>query len=500
MPIGKTGLVSRVALAATGAFAVGSGLLGCGSSKPAPEKFAMADRGPVEVTVGGVGHITTLTGAAQLAVPGSGAGAGAASAASAGGGSTGSTAGGAASPSGGGATTATADAVFPVVSGHVERLLVHPGDHVVTGQPVAVLSDNGATAAVGVQSRSDLGTAQLELAQKRRQDPTRGAPPTQSEIRAAKQGVRTARTKLHGLFGAPLAADLTAARSDLAKAIADQEALLANVPPPTANEKAAAQLVVDTARARLAQLSAHPSQAIVSAAKLDLRRARSDLALLNQRGSPAGPIDLALARLKVAVSDQKLALAGDLASLLTVRARSSGVVTSVLTAPGASVDSSTPLMRVQDLDHLVVSLDLSEFDVGHVRIGAPARVSVDALGGKEIDGRVIDVAPSGTAVGGVVNFPVIIELDSSSGRGKNIGPLPGMSVSAKVITEGHSDVVRVPAAAAPGDRPEVMVQGPSGTLTTRKVEVGLASPDFVEIRSGLKPGEKVLVPAATEAP
>lgn len=508
MPILRLIIGAGATLAATGAVLVGTGTLGGGSSASPPENFAKVERGPVEVTVGGVGHVTTLTGAAQLAVPGSSAGGagagGTASATGAGtGGSAGSSAGAGSSggASGGGATTSTADAVFPTVSGHVKQLLVHTGDQVVAGQPVAVLSDNGATAAVDVQARSDLATAQLELAQKRLQDPLRGAPPTRGETRAGKQGVATARTKLHGMFGPPLAADVAAAKLELAKAIVDQQALFQSSPGPTPAERVAAQLAVDTANARLAQLTAKPTHAVVSAAKLDLRRARSELAVLRQRGSPAGAIDLALARLKVDVSNERLGLAGQLTSLLTVRARSSGTVTSLLTAPGAAVDGSTPLMRVQDLEHLVVSLDLSEFDVGQIRVGAPARISVDALGGKEYDGRVIDVSPSGNAVGGVVNFPVIIALDSAGGSGQRTGPLPGMSVSAKVITKSRPNVVRVPVGAvSEGDQPEIMVQGPSGAVTSRPVEVGLSSPDFVEITSGLKAGERVVVPAASEAP
>jgi multidrug efflux pump subunit AcrA (membrane-fusion protein) len=378
-------------------------------------------------------------------------------------------------------------------------MLVHRGDRVVAGQPVARLSDNGVTQATVIQAQNDVATAQLELQQKMTQDPSRGTPPTQGERLAAQQSVATSHTNLRTLFSGPSAADVAVAQSDLARAVADQDTLLRGDPPPTAMEQGAAQANVDAARAKLDQLLKGPPKTAVATARSDLRKARADLAVLRQRGSPASAIDQALARLKVDVSDQRLGLADLLAGQLTVRAETSGTVTSVLTTRGASVDPTTPVMRVQDLSHLVVSLDLSEFDVGKVRIGARARVAVDALGGHQYEGRVIDVAPSGNAVNGVVNFPVIIALNPVASQSGRLGPLPAMSVSARIITESRSNVTRVPVdAIGGGDTPTVQVQGPSGRIKTQPVKVGLETSQFAEVQSGLQPGQRVLVTSANQ--
>ena len=504
MTIGGPRALVAIAVAGVGAggLALATDVVGGGGTPATPDKFITAERGPVEVTVGGVGHVTTLSGAAQLSIPGSSSGAsltGASATGSAGGTSGSSTGGGSSSPGGGGA--ATADAVFSTVPGHVTRLLVRPGDRVVAGQPLALLSDNGVTAATVAQAGNDLSTARLELAQKSIQDPTRGPPPTHAELLAAQQGVASSRATLRALLRGASSADLAAARADLAKAIADRDVLLRSDPPPTLSERSAAQAAVDAAAAKLNQLLKGPGRAAVATARLDFRKARADLAVLRQRGTPASGIDLALARLKVDLGNQRLSLADLVASQLTVRAQSSGTITSVLTTRGASVDPTTPLMRINDLGNLVVALDLSEFDVGHVQIGALAKITVDALGGREYEGRVIDVAPSGNSVGGVVNFPVIIALNSAASSGRGIGPLPGMSVSAKIVTASRSGVVRVPVSAASGgDHPEVQVQGPSGAVTAQPVKLGLEDPQFVEVRSGLRPGQRVLVPPANQGP
>jgi pyruvate/2-oxoglutarate dehydrogenase complex dihydrolipoamide acyltransferase (E2) component len=182
-----------VALVAAGALAAGvvwSSQRG-GGSPAAHGPVVAAGRGEVAVTVGGIGHVNTLSGAAQLAVPGSG---------SAAVGTNSSIAGATTGATGGAASASTgADAVFPDVAGHVRRLLVRVGDQVAAGQAIATLSDDGTFAAAVAQARNDLATARLELAQKRVQDPARGAPPTGAELAAGHQAVLNARDKLRRL-------------------------------------------------------------------------------------------------------------------------------------------------------------------------------------------------------------------------------------------------------------------------------------------------------------
>lgn len=598
-------------------------------------------RGDVVVAVGGVGHVSTLTGAARLVVPSTIATAGAA-------GTTSSSSAPASQGSGGSSGSAPVDAVFPSVTGHVQRLLVTTGERVVAGQSVAVIADDGAMAASVLQARSDLQSARLELAQKQVQDPVRGVPPTPQELNAgrvavqaagaklqrvlagspqadlaaarldvakataelgtaraghpdavaaAELAVATARQRLALVTGSPssvdvavaqlelakatldqetllrpsaapspsavqaadlaidlaqqhlldaqaagVAADLAAARAELAKAHSEKDVLVAATPTPSAAARSAAQLAVDAARRRLddllrppaatvsaarqelarsradlavaraagggrqiaalkasvaaargklSQLLAPPARDVTSAARLDVRKAQADLAVLNQRGAPASAIDLAIARLKVDVGAGRLALAQALTGQLTVVARASGTVTSVLTVPGAAVDPVTPIARVQDLDHLVVTLDLSEFDVSRTRVGDPALVSADALGGREFGGQVLDVALSGADNGGIVSFPVLIGLRSHTGL------RPGMSVSSRIIVRRRRAVLRIPVGAvdASGDAPTVMVRNRSGALVQRRVRVGLAGATYVEVRSGLTEGDRILVPS-----
>jgi RND family efflux transporter MFP subunit len=350
------------------------------------------------------------------------------------------------------------------------------------------------SAAIAGGNATDIATARAELAKAESERAALLQPPsgpTDAARFAGQLAVDAARQKLERVLN-PAPAVVSGARAELAKAEADLAALRQ-----TRGQAGvgAARAAVDAARLKLARVTGPPLRDLAAAARFDLRKVEADLAVLRQRGAPANAIDIALARLKVDVAQQRVGLADEQARRLTVIAPSTGTVTSVLTTAGAPVDAATPLARVQDLGHLVVTLDLSEFDVGRTRVGSQTHISVDALNGREFNGRVTDVATTGVDTGGVVNFPVVVTLPSTG----HVRPgmlRPGMSVSARIVVKRRVDVIRVPAAAVndQGANPTVLVQQRSGVFTTRTVEVGLTGGEFAEVTSGLQPGERVLVP------
>ena len=404
-------------------------------------------------------------------------------------------------------------------------------------QRLALLTTNPSPAVVAA--------AQLELAKATVEQETLLRPstaPSATAIRAADLAIAAAQQRLTDALAAGAPADIALARADVARAQTERELLGQTQLAPTDAARGAAQLTVDVARrrldevlhpppsvisaanedvsraradlaalrvtrgapgaatargalsaasARLRQLRGPAQNDVVASARLDVRKAQADLAVLRQHGAPASAVDLALARLKVDVGAARLSLANQLTGRLAVRASGSGTVTSVLTAVGAAVDPATPVARIADLDHLVVTLDLSEFDVGRTRVGAPVLVSVDALPGHRFGGRVIDVGRTGTDNGGVVNFPVVIALRSQRLL------RPGMTAAARIVVARRLRVVRIPVAAVvdAGGRARVTVRGPAGATTSRAVKLGLSGAQVVEVRSGLRVGEQVVTPA-----
>jgi HlyD family secretion protein len=340
------------------------------------------------------------------------------------------------------------------------------------------------SAADVASAQADVRKAESDLALQLR--PSSGA--LSQEITAAQAAVTAAKARLERLLAPPSPADVTAAQLDVDRAKAELRRLK-NGPSPTA--LAAARQALATARTKLAQLLAPPLRSDAAAARLDVLRAEADLAVLRARGGPASPLDIALARLKVVGAQLRLAAARNARPLLTVRAPSAGTVTAFLTAPGAPVDPLTPIAAVADLDRLAVDVDLSEFDVAQVKPGLRATVAVDALGGKRFPGKVAFAALAGTNAGGVVTFPVRVDLF----REHNLRP--GMNVSVRIIVAQRQDVVQVPVEAVSHDEEGhtvVNVVNANGDAVPRQVTTGLSSSKNIEIRKGLRAGEHVALP------
>ncbi len=281
-----------------------------------------------------------------------------------------------------------------------------------------------------------------------------------AQVAAATQALRAARDQLAGAYTTTRQARATA-RSALAEALS----------------KAADGMA--QARGQL------------RAAVIGVANARAALAAL-RRGGPAAL--LAQDRSKIAASQAQVVAAEVGLEQTVVRSPVAGTVTWVFATPGGSADLTTPIAAVADLAHLVVSVDLSEFDAARVRTGMGAVVSVDALGGKRFPGRVEFEALAGVDNGGVVTFPVRVRLRRAT------GVKPGMNVSVRVIVEHRDHVLRVPVEAVTRDgrTGTVTVVDASGRHHPRSVALGLSDNKYVEVHTGLRPGERLLLAGASE--
>ena len=308
--------------------------------------------------------------------------------------------------------------------------------------------------------------------------------PTNEAIAAARHAVEAARAKLAKILRPGGSPDVKVAQLEVERARAELRTLQSG---PSRAALANARAAVEAAEAKLNQLLGPPLRADVAAARLDVRKAQADLSLLRTRGAPGTNEDVGLAGLRVEAAEIRFESALLALRMLKVRAPSSGTVTTLLSVPGAPVDTTTPIATVSDLSRLAVSINLSEFDVANVAPGLKAEVSVDALGGKSFPGRVLYASATGVESNGIVTFPVQVSL-SEAKRLK-----PGMNVSVRIIVAQRSNVLQVPqeAVSQEGDEATVTVLTPAGETITRTVELGLNNKTHVEIRKGLREGERV---------
>jgi RND family efflux transporter MFP subunit len=184
------------------------------------------------------------------------------------------------------------------------------------------------------------------------------------------------------------------------------------------------------------------------------------------------------------------AAAADLAAQATVTAPFDALVVERWHNPGDVVDVNEHVLRLVDPQRLQV--------VAAVAAGDLARIA---------SGRAVRVRPaSGEVVTGVVaGGPGAVDPATGTApvRIRVRTPLPaGTPVSVDITAEERPDVVSVPAAAVvrEDDATFVYVVGADGIARRRRVTLGLAGAERVEVARGIAPGEPVIVRGQRELP
>jgi multidrug efflux pump subunit AcrA (membrane-fusion protein) len=155
---------------------------------------------------------------------------------------------------------------------------------------------------------------------------------------------------------------------------------------------------------------------------------------------------------------------------------------------GSSGSSSSAFAVLSDLSSMQLVVPLSESEIGSVRDGQTATVTVEALDGSKLAAHVGEIATLSTSNSGVVSYDVTFGLDQMAP-----GLRPGMSATAEVVVK-QAEGVNVPTSAISGGAVTVLH---SGKQERRRVVTGLAGNSSTIVLSGLRTGEKVLLPTAT---
>jgi RND family efflux transporter MFP subunit len=137
---------------------------------------------------------------------------------------------------------------------------------------------------------------------------------------------------------------------------------------------------------------------------------------------------------------------------------------------------------------------VDEVDIYQVKVGQDTIITVDALPGVELKGKVTFISPLGNQTTGVVEFPVTISLLPTETELKG-----GLTATADIIIDEHKDVLMVPNRAIKGSVGnywvDVVIDEEKVTTEKRPVVLGAQNEQFTEIISGLSQGEKVIVEA-----
>src|SRR4051794_10752995 len=200
--------------------------------------------------------------------------------------------------------------------------------------------------------------------------------------------------------------------------------------------------------------------------------------------------------------------------------------------------AGTEVMRVADLSHMQAVVDVNENDVVNVKLGDKANIKIDAYGDRKFKGVVQQIANTGKTTGSgtqeeVTNFEVKIRVEDH-----DVALRPGLSCTADIETNMVKDAVAVPMqsvtirtgdsnlspeeiekqkqkvaardkddnkAELSNDHLEKQAQKEEREKLAKvvfvkngskaqmvKVTTGIADDSYMEIKSGIKPGDEVI--------
>jgi HlyD family secretion protein len=168
----------------------------------------------------------------------------------------------------------------------------------------------------------------------------------------------------------------------------------------------------------------------------------------------------------------------------------------------ASFQTPTLFQIGKDLTRMQIDSNVSEADIGQIKVGQPVKFRVDAFPDKEYSGEVRQVRLNAKTEQNVVTYNVVVDVANP-----DLVLLPGMTANLRVQVETRRNVLRVPTVAL-RFRPPVdgaatearKVRGAAvyllagGKPVRVAVKTGISDKALTEIVSGdLKVGDAVIV-------
>lgn len=224
---------------------------------------------------------------------------------------------------------------------------------------------------------------------------------------------------------------------------------------------------------------------VATEAERDEARLKADATLAAHAAAEARveTQEVAVARARIAV--EKCGL----------RAPFAGVVADLFVELGEWAVPGKLGLRLFDPGRLYIRAELDEVDIGPVREGLPARVTLDPYRDRRLTGRVSRVAPFVSEVQ-EQNRTLEVEVELTGGV-EDIELKPGTSADVEVILEEQDGAVRIPASALmEGDR--VFIVGPDGRARGAGVRIGLRNWEFAQVLDGVRVGDRVIVSLESE--
>jgi len=317
------------------------------------------------------------------------------------------------------------------VSGTIATLNVDYNSKVTPGEVLTTLDPTTFQASVSQD------TANVEAAQST-------AAATQNEIVQAEAAVQTATDTLAQAQASLRSVQANATGSQatlkLATVTVQRDAELLQQGYIAQNQMDTDQTAVatDTSNARAAQAAVQVAQAQVQAAASQLQAARDQVATSQSQAAASGH--------QVAASAAQLRQAQYNLSQTVIKSPVDGIVMARNVTVGqtvaASLSTPTLFTIATNLADMQVDTSVDEADIGSVKMGDAAQITVTAFPNVTFNGTVSQVRINPTIVQNVVTYDAVVAVHDTSGR-----LLPGMTAQVTIDTGTATHVLTVPIAA-----------------------------------------------------
>ena len=228
--------------------------------------------------------------------------------------------------------------------------------------------------------------------------------------------------------------------------------------------------------------------ALVDAADALVRSAQKDVA----DGTLNAPSDGVVSAINGVVGEYLSPSSGTTALAPGSRAAIPGSASAGAAGTGAAATrpGGSQFLVLSSLKGFQAVVPFEESDAAKITPKQRVAVTFDAIPDLTKTGTVVAVAPSATAISGVISYYVTIRLGRADPRLKD-----GQTARAAVITAERQNVLSVPNGAVrrQGDTDTVVVVEPDGSQQIVTFQPGIVGTDRTEVLSGLSQGQRVVL-------
>lgn len=174
---------------------------------------------------------------------------------------------------------------------------------------------------------------------------------------------------------------------------------------------------------------------------------------------------------------------------VSIDSPASGYITEFNALPNQYVQAETKLYTIADLSTVWVNANVFQTDIGALRPGTPATVTVDSYPGRAFKGRIDQILPQVDATTRTVSVRFVFD-------NPGIALKPGMYVNVSIaVPLGRQLVIPASGVLHSGTRDIAFIDRGDGYLEPREIEVGPRLDDHVVALKGLKVGERIVTSA-----